>query len=78
MSLGRVLRAHIRHSVLTPDGLTVDPASLRAISRLGGVKYARIGEGFELARPSWKEDGKLAREVLDIKGAAVKNESNKL
>ncbi|KAG1862577.1 hypothetical protein DFJ58DRAFT_700497 [Suillus subalutaceus] len=51
--LGLIKRAHVRESVLTASG-TVDPAKLRAVSRLGGDMYARIGEGFELARPPWK------------------------
>lgn len=51
--LGLIKRAHVRESVLTESG-TVDPAKLRAVSRLGGITYARIGEGFELSRPSWK------------------------
>lgn len=51
--LGIIKRAHIRESVLTASG-TVDPAKLRAVSRLGGDMYARIGEGFELSRPPWK------------------------
>ncbi|KAG1815911.1 flavoprotein oxygenase [Suillus subaureus] len=51
--LGLIKRAHIRESVLTANG-TVDPAKLRAVSRLGGNMYARIGEGFELSRPPWK------------------------
>jgi hypothetical protein len=32
----------------------VDPTKVRAVSRLGGKIYARMGEGFELSRPSWK------------------------
>ncbi|KAG2132005.1 uncharacterized protein EDB93DRAFT_1094114 [Suillus bovinus] len=51
--LGLIKRAHVRESVLTASG-TVDPAKLRAVSRLGGDMYARIGEGFELSRPAWK------------------------
>jgi flavin reductase (DIM6/NTAB) family NADH-FMN oxidoreductase RutF len=51
--LGLIKRAHIRESVLTASG-TVDPAKLRAVSRLGGDMYAKIGEGFELSRPPWK------------------------
>lgn len=51
--LGLVKRAHVRESILTESG-TVDPAKLRALSRLGGSTYARVGEGFELPRPAWK------------------------
>ncbi|KAH7888570.1 hypothetical protein F5I97DRAFT_1925092 [Phlebopus sp. FC_14] len=50
--LGLIKRVHVRKSVLTDHG-TIDPAKLRAVSRLGGTTYARIGEGFDLGRPSW-------------------------
>ncbi|KAG6333062.1 hypothetical protein ID866_6024 [Astraeus odoratus] len=50
--LGLIKRIHVRSSVLTSNG-TLDPAKLGAVSRLDGKKYARLGEGFELARPSW-------------------------
>lgn len=52
MVLGLIKRIHVRRSVLGRDG-TIDPARLRAVSRVGGSKYARIGEGFELRRPNW-------------------------
>ncbi|KAI0315139.1 hypothetical protein OF83DRAFT_1133414 [Amylostereum chailletii] len=53
--LGKVKVAHVRNAVLQADGLQLDPAKLRVISRLGGSTYARVGEGFDIARPSWKE-----------------------
>jgi hypothetical protein len=28
---------------------------LKPISRLGGITYGRVTEGFELPRPDWKE-----------------------
>ena len=65
--LGLIKRAHIRNAVLDPnaaDGATlVDPAKLRAISRLGGVTFARVGEGFDIPRPSWRAVG---GEVIDL------------
>ncbi|EJD03430.1 uncharacterized protein FOMMEDRAFT_156838 [Fomitiporia mediterranea MF3/22] len=66
--LGRIRRAHIRHAVLSQDEITVDTAALRAIARIGGVGYARVGEGFDLARPSWREDGETVRQILQRKG----------
>lgn len=51
--LGLIRRAHVRRAVLGADG-TVDARRLRAVARLGGTAYARVGEGFELARPSWR------------------------
>ena len=76
--LGRIIRAHVREAVLSSDGLTVDPGALRPVSRLGGVKYARAGEGFELARPNWKADGEAAKEVLKKKGNKMNLENGRL
>jgi flavin reductase (DIM6/NTAB) family NADH-FMN oxidoreductase RutF len=59
--LGLIKRFHIRKDVLTPardnqgPGL-IDPIKLRAVSRLGGITYARIGEAFEVKRPKWKNE----------------------
>ncbi|TDL26144.1 hypothetical protein BD410DRAFT_784186 [Rickenella mellea] len=53
VALGYIKTIHIRNAVLTQDGV-VDPGKLRAISRLGGTMYARVGEGFEIPRPSWR------------------------
>jgi hypothetical protein len=35
------------------DGGTVDPGKLRPVSRLGGVTYGRLVEGFDVPRVSW-------------------------
>ncbi|KAI9509497.1 hypothetical protein F5148DRAFT_749520 [Russula earlei] len=53
--LGRVKYVHVRNSVLRPDGLQADPAKLRPISRISGVTYARLGEGFDMKRPEWSD-----------------------
>ncbi|VDB96176.1 unnamed protein product [Peniophora sp. CBMAI 1063] len=55
MMIGRIEKAHVRNSVLQPDGLQVDPAKLRVVSRLGGNTYARVTQGFDVARPSWRD-----------------------
>ncbi|KAF9244929.1 hypothetical protein BU15DRAFT_41526, partial [Melanogaster broomeanus] len=52
--LGLIKRVHVRESVLADNG-TIDPVRLRAVSRLGGTTYARIGEGFDLGRPNWEQ-----------------------
>ncbi|KAF9012400.1 hypothetical protein BDQ17DRAFT_1271484, partial [Cyathus striatus] len=51
---GLIKKVHIRESVLNEDGITVDPAKLRPIARLGGTTYSRVLEGFDLPRVSWK------------------------
>ncbi|KAJ3516423.1 hypothetical protein NLJ89_g1126 [Agrocybe chaxingu] len=52
--LGLIKNIHVRDSVLNEDGMTVDPAKLRPISRLGGTTYARLLQGFDIPRISWK------------------------
>ncbi|KAF8135703.1 hypothetical protein EV363DRAFT_1126005, partial [Boletus edulis] len=52
MMLGLIRRIHVRRSVLGEDD-TIDLARLRAVSRVGGSRYARIGQGFDLRRPNW-------------------------
>ena len=54
MVLGLIQKIHVRDFVLSDDGMTVDPAKLRPIARLGGNTYARVLEGFDLPRISWK------------------------
>ena len=63
--LGRIRRVHVRNAVLTPDGSQVSITALSAISRLGGASYMRVGEGFDIARPSWRAEGEHARELSD-------------
>ena len=53
--LGLISKIHVRNAVLSETGDTVDAGKLRAVARLGGTEYARIGEGFELERVRWKE-----------------------
>ncbi|KAL1703004.1 hypothetical protein EV121DRAFT_208875 [Schizophyllum commune] len=53
--LGLIQRVHVNEGILTPDGSAIDPAKLQAVARLGGTAYAKVNEGFELARPVWKE-----------------------
>ena len=64
VALGRIRRAHIRKDVLAEDGLQVDAGALRAVSRGGGNIYARVGEGFEISRPSWREKGEEIRALI--------------
>lgn len=54
MILGLIKHIHIRNSVLAEDKKTVDLAKLRPVARLAGGTYSRLGEGFDLERPSWK------------------------
>ncbi|KAG9009402.1 hypothetical protein FRB94_012059 [Tulasnella sp. JGI-2019a] len=63
--IGLIKLIHVRNDILIhPEDanvdsgarpFTVDPAKLRAVSRMGGITYGRIGEGFETPRPVWNE-----------------------
>jgi len=52
--LGLIRKVHVRESVLSEDGKTVDPGKLQCVSRLGGTTYARLLEGFDVPRITWK------------------------
>jgi flavin reductase (DIM6/NTAB) family NADH-FMN oxidoreductase RutF len=51
MVIGRILRFHLRESLLRPNGL-VDPKLLNPLARLGGDEYALLGDIFEIKRPA--------------------------
>ncbi len=51
MILGRVLRFHIRSSLLRPNG-AIDATLLRPVARLSGDEYATLGRVFEMKRPA--------------------------
>ena len=67
--LGLVKQAHTRKAVLSHDERTVDPEKLRPVARLGGGTYIRLGDAFELERPSWKTWRKRIEEMHRDKGA---------
>ncbi len=47
--LGRVLRFHVRESLL--DNFRIDPDQLHAIGRMAGVTYSRTRDRFDMERP---------------------------
>jgi len=68
LAIGHIRAAHIRNAVLAEgSGTTVDPAKLRAVSRLGGTTFARVGPGFEIPRPSWREIDGEVRDLMKKK-----------
>lgn len=52
--VGRVVHIHVDPSCWR--GGRVDPELLDPVCRLAGTRYARLGEVFQLPRPSWEED----------------------
>ncbi|KAH7128298.1 hypothetical protein B0J11DRAFT_267069 [Dendryphion nanum] len=49
------VRFWAREDAIDKEGILLDPAVLRPISRLGGISYARVTEAFELPRPAFEE-----------------------
>lgn len=52
---------HVRQSVLNPSFMesgapTIDYAKLKPVTRLGGIGYGRLTEGYEINRPVWEEE----------------------
>ncbi|KAK5128931.1 hypothetical protein LTR85_000264 [Meristemomyces frigidus] len=54
------VRFWAREDAINEDRNIIDPASLRPMSRLGGITYGRLLEGIELPRPDWDEFKKEA------------------
>lgn len=50
--------------MIDPKRGAVDPGKLKPVTRLGGIMYSRISEGYELPRLSWKESEETIREAL--------------
>jgi hypothetical protein len=46
---------HIRRDVLNEKEDAIDPFKLRPVIRMGSGGYGKFGEGYQLARPNWKE-----------------------
>ncbi|KIK67335.1 hypothetical protein GYMLUDRAFT_192051 [Collybiopsis luxurians FD-317 M1] len=61
--LGLIKQVHVRQTALAENGLELDPAKLRPVARLGGLTYARLTDGFNLPRLSWKKFGEKVREM---------------
>ncbi|MBW3658946.1 MAG: flavin reductase, partial [Actinobacteria bacterium] len=56
---GTIVVGEVTHISVDPsvwrDG-RVDPELLDPVCRLAGTRYARLGEVFQLPRPSWERD----------------------
>ena len=65
--MGNIKMMHVRNAVLSPDGVNVDPAKARAVSRLGMFTYARVGDGIDIPIPMWAQVGEEVTKVLEEK-----------
>lgn len=63
--IGLIKHIHIRNAVLTEDQKTVDPSKLRPVARLEGNTFVRLGEAFDVARPSWKALKDSVEEMIE-------------
>ena len=69
--LANIKRIHARADLLTTSAspsnhwLTVDPAKLRPISRLGDISYGRLGGGFRFPWGDWEMDEREARAAAE-------------
>ncbi|KAK4227663.1 hypothetical protein QBC38DRAFT_509464 [Podospora fimiseda] len=50
------VRFWAREDGINEEGSLIDPGLLRAVGRLGGITYGRVGEGWELPRVDWGKD----------------------
>ena len=67
MLLGHVRYIHVRNDMLNERG-NVDPARLRPVGRMGDITYARVGDGFRLARPVWANEQETIKKAVEGKG----------
>ncbi|PVF94045.1 hypothetical protein CPB86DRAFT_714039 [Serendipita vermifera] len=61
--IGLVKLIHVRNAVLDENKQKVDPHKYRAVSRLGDITFARVGEGFRIPRPQWDEVKKQYEQI---------------
>ncbi|BFZ65416.1 hypothetical protein YB2330_006582 [Saitoella coloradoensis] len=47
---------HVREDALNSSKNIVDIKVLKPVSRLGGITYGRVGEGYEMPRPDWGKE----------------------
>ncbi|KAF8645586.1 hypothetical protein AX16_007720 [Volvariella volvacea WC 439] len=65
--IGQVKMMHIRKDTLNERGVC-DPGKLKPISRLGGISFSRVTEGFELPRMSWADAQAEMKSVNGVNG----------
>lgn len=51
--LGHVKYIHMRKDTMDPVRGVPDPGKLKAVVRLGGITYAKLGDGYQIPRPAW-------------------------
>ncbi|KAG1740313.1 hypothetical protein EDB19DRAFT_1708975 [Suillus lakei] len=61
--LAHVKYIHVRKDMLTDRGV-IDLTKFKPVARLGDISYARVGDAYRLARPSWAQEEAKIQDVL--------------
>lgn len=61
--LAHVKYIHVRKDVLTDKGV-IDLTKFKPVARLGDISYARIGDAYRIARPSWAQEEAKIQDAL--------------
>ncbi|KAG1854970.1 hypothetical protein DFJ58DRAFT_727722 [Suillus subalutaceus] len=62
--LAHVKYIHVRKDMLTQRGV-IDLTKFKPVARVGDISYARVGDAFRIASPTWAQDKAKIRDVLD-------------
>ncbi|KAG1876329.1 hypothetical protein F4604DRAFT_1621999 [Suillus subluteus] len=62
--LAHVKYIHVRKDMLTQRGV-IDLTKFKPVARVGDISYARVGDGFRIASPTWAQDKAKIHEALD-------------
>ncbi|KAG1854974.1 hypothetical protein DFJ58DRAFT_372743 [Suillus subalutaceus] len=62
--LAHVKYIHVRKDMLTQRGV-IDLTKFKPVARVGDISYARIGDAFRIASPTWAQDKAKIHEALD-------------
>jgi hypothetical protein len=62
--LGLVKVIHMRKDTLDPVRGIPDPGKLKPILRLGGITYAKLGDGYQIPRPAWANEMDNIEQIL--------------
>jgi len=61
--LAHVKYIHVRNDMLAARG-GIDITKFKPVARMGDISYARVGDAFRLARPSWAQEETTIQDVL--------------
>jgi hypothetical protein len=74
--LGLVKYIHMRKDILDPVRGIPDTGKLKPVLRLGGVTFAKLGDGYQIPRPAWAKAVDEIRETLGEEAVTGKGKSD--